>query len=388
MDRRRAAAVAPVSPARTTADLRRFRDNRQDEIDSAAQYHAMAEVEPDADVARVYRELAAVEERHVTFWEDRLREHGVEPGPRRASWRARVLSWYARRFGARAILSVVADREAVGRNDYAVQPETAHTHMPAQERSHARVLAVLLRRPQGASGGELARVEGRHRNVGGNALRAAVLGANDGLCSNLALVMGVAGAAEGGRAIVVAGLAGLLAGAFSMALGEWISVTSSRELAERELRIERDELAASPEDERQELQLIYEAKGVPPAEAAQLSATLLRDPASALDVLAREELGLDPDELGGSARTAAITSFALFSAGAVIPVAPFLVGGGAAAFVTSIALSGAALFGIGAAITIFTGRSAVRSGVRQLVLGLAAAGLTFGLGSALGVAIG
>jgi VIT1/CCC1 family predicted Fe2+/Mn2+ transporter len=370
-------------------DLRRFRSNRQDEVDSAAQYHAMAAAEPDAGVARIYRELAEVEEKHAGFWEARLREHGVDPGPRRASWRARVLAWTARRLGPRAILPTVAQREAVSRNDYAGQSETAHTQMPAQERSHARVLKAMLKRPEGVAGSELARVEGRHRNVGGNALRAAVLGANDGLCSNLALVMGVAGASTSSHAILVTGLAGLVAGACSMALGEWVSVTSSRELAQRELRVESDELAAAPEEEREELQLIYEAKGVPKDEAKQLSQRLLDgDRGAALDVLAREELGIDPGDLGGSARVAAVTSFLLFGFGAIFPVLPYMLTSGTMAFVASLVLSSVTLFGIGAAITLFTGRPVWISGGRQTALGLAAAGLTYGLGSLLGTTLG
>jgi VIT1/CCC1 family predicted Fe2+/Mn2+ transporter len=368
-------------------DLRRYRANRQDEVDSAAQYRAMQAAEPDAAVARIYGELADVEEKHAGFWEAKLRELDVDPGPRRTSWRARVLVWTARRFGPRMILPTIAQRESAGRNDYAVQAETEHTRMPAQERSHARVLKAMLKRPERTSGSELARVEGRHRNIGGNALRAAVLGANDGLCSNLALVMGVAGASTSSHAILLTGLAGLIAGACSMALGEWISVTSSRELAERELRVERDELALAPEEERDELQLIYEAKGIPKDEAAQLSARLLGDRGAALDVLAREELGIDPAELGGSARVAATTSFLLFAFGAVVPVIPYLVTAGAMALVLSIAISAVALFAIGAAITLFTGRPLWLSGGRQAVLGLAAAGLTYGLGSLLGTAL-
>jgi VIT1/CCC1 family predicted Fe2+/Mn2+ transporter len=369
-------------------DLRRFRANRQDEIDSAAQYRAMADAEPDAGVARIYRELADVEDKHVAFWEARIRERSVDPGPRRESWRARVLSWTARRFGPRMILPTVAQREAVGRNDYVGQSETAHTRMPAQERSHARVLKAMLTRPEGVAGNELARVEGRHRNVGGNALRAAVLGANDGLCSNLALVTGVAGASTSAHAILVTGVAGLLAGACSMALGEWVSVTSSRELAERELRVEQDELAAAPEEEREELQLIYEAKGIPKDEARQLSQRLLDDGGAALDVLAREELGIDPANLGGSARVAAATSFLLFAFGAMFPVLPYLFATGTTAVIASLVVSSVALFGIGAAITLFTGRSVWRTGGRQTVLGLGAAGLTFGLGHLLGTALG
>lgn len=378
--------VDPIVPA--DHDLQRFRTNRQDEIDSAAQYRAMADAEPDDGVARIYRELADVEDKHAAFWEGQLRARGIDPGPARPSWRARVLAWTARRLGARMILPTVATREAAGRNDYAAQAETAHTRMTAQERSHTRVLQAMLKQPSGLAGGELARIEGRHRNVGGNALRAAVLGANDGLCSNLALVMGVAGATTSSQLILITGLAGVLAGAFSMGLGEWISVTSSRELAERELRVEKDELAAAPEEEREELQLIYEAKGVPADEAQQLSSRLLHDQGAALDVLAREELGIDPDDLGGSARVAALTSFVLFAFGATFPVLPFVLASGTLAVVASVVVSGLALFGIGAAITVFTGRSAWVSGVRQLALGLAAAGVTYGLGSLLGVAIG
>ncbi len=368
-------------------DVRRFFANRQDEIDSAAQYRAMADSEPDAGVARIYRELADVEDKHAAFWEKQLATKGVEPGPRRPSWRARVLSWTAKRFGARLVLPTVATRETVGRNDYQTQLETTNTRMTAQERSHARVLTSLMKRATGAAGSELARVEGRHRNVGGNALRAAVLGANDGLCSNLSLVMGVAGAVPSSKAILVTGLAGLLAGASSMALGEWISVTSSRELAERELATERDELEQAPEEEREELQLIYEAKGIPKEEAQQLSEAVFKDKGAALDVLAREELGLDPDDLGGSPWTAALTSFILFTIGAIFPVAPFVFASGWTAVIASVGVSSLALFGIGAAITIFTGKSAWRSGGRQLLLGLAAATLTYGLGRLLGVAI-
>jgi VIT1/CCC1 family predicted Fe2+/Mn2+ transporter len=370
-----------------TDAIRRYRENWQDEIDSASQYRAMAVGEPDEAVARVYSALAAMEDKHADFWEDQLRTAGVEPGPRRPSWRSRLLAWIARRFGAQLILPTVATREYKSRNDYLHEPETAATRMTAQERTHARILQAMLRRASGAQGSELARIEGRHRNVGGNALRAAVLGANDGLCSNLSLVMGVAGASVSGHVILVTGMAGLLAGAFSMALGEWVSVTSSRELAEREIHVERDELAAAPEEEREELQLIYEAKGLPADQAAELSRRLVTDPSNALDALTREELGLDPQELGGSARVAAATSFALFALGASVPVVPFFFASGYAAVLFSLTLSSLILFGVGTAITVFTGRPVWLSGGRQLLLGLAAAAATFVLGRAFGVAL-
>jgi vacuolar iron transporter family protein len=375
------------NPAMTADSSRRYRTNWQDEIDSAAQYRAMAAGEPNANVARVYGELAAMEEKHASFWEEQMRKIGIDPGPRHPSWRARVLIWAARRFGARVVLPTVEAREHADRNAYLQHPETSGTNMVRQERTHARVLEAMLERSAGAPGSEVARVEGRHRGSG-NALRAAVLGANDGLCSNLSLIMGVAGASANPHTILLSGVAGLLAGACSMALGEWVSVTSSRELAEHEISVERDELAASPEEEREELQLIYEAKGLPPDEARNLSQQLVATPKQALDALTREELGIDPTELGGSPWTAAIVSFLLFTLGAIVPLAPFLFLGGGVALATSLAVSSLVLFGIGVAITVFTGKPAWLSGGRQLLLGLAAAAITFGVGRALGVALG
>src|SRR5215469_18352931 len=244
---------------RETRDISRFRENWQDEVDSAAEYTALAAVEPDPKIAEVYSNLARMEEVHIAFWEEQLRKAGAAVGQRKPSWRSRVLSWTARRLGPETVISTIATKEAVNRNVYAGQAETRGTRMNAQERWHALVLGKLVEtQPRGVSGSFLGRLEGRHRAVGGNALRAAVLGANDGLCSNLSLVMGVAGASVSPNGILMTGIAGLLAGACSMALGEWVSVTSSRELAEREIRIESHELEQSPEEEKEELQLIYE----------------------------------------------------------------------------------------------------------------------------------
>ncbi|HEY1417480.1 MAG TPA: VIT1/CCC1 transporter family protein, partial [Myxococcaceae bacterium] len=356
--------------------------------DSAARYRAMADGEGRSGTATVYLDLAAMEEKHAAFWEQRLADTGAAVGPRRTGWRTRVLVWLARHFGAGLVLATIAAGEHRDRNDYLAQAETRGTRMAAQERNHARILGLLTSGTSGVEGGLLAQIEGRHRNVGGNALRAAVLGANDGLCSNLSLVMGVAGAAPSGHAVLLAGIAGLVAGAFSMALGEWVSVTSARELAEREVATEENELEVTPEDEREELQLIYEAKGLSRDEAGQLSRELLARPRTALEVLTREELGIDPGDLGGSPWTAAGTSFALFAVGAAIPVLPLVFVSGWIAVCVSAGVSALALFGIGAAITVLTGRSVWRTGLRQLVLGLSAAGSTFVIGRLVGVAIG
>jgi VIT1/CCC1 family predicted Fe2+/Mn2+ transporter len=366
----------------------RYLENWQDEVDSAAEYRAMAAAEPDPRLAKVYANLAVMEETHIAFWEKRLRDAGVPAPPRRASWRSRVLGAIARRLGPDLVLATIAAKEEADQNVYVRQAETAGTRMSAQERWHAKVLKQLVAsQPRGVQGSFLARLEGRHRSVGGNALRAAVLGANDGLCSNLSLVMGVAGASVGSHGLLVTGVAGLLAGACSMALGEWVSVTSSRELAQREIRIETGELTEDPEGEGDELRLIYEAKGLSPSEAEAMVKHLLADRSSAIDTLAREELGIDPNQLGGSAWEAALTSFVLFAIGALVPILPFFVLRGSLAVAVSVAVSALGLFGIGAAITIFTGAPVWRSGGRQLLLGLAAAGVTFGLGRLIGMAL-
>ena len=222
----------------------------------------------------------------------------------------------------------------------------------------------------------------------GNALRAGVLGSTDGLVSNLCLVMGVAGAGAAHEAIAIAGLAGLVAGSLSMALGEYLSVQSSRELLANELRIEAGQLAASPDAEVAELRGIYERKGIPVPMAADLAEHMVRsDPALALDTMAREELGFDPDELGGSAWVAAGTSLVLFAVGAFVPLVPFLFLTGQIALVAAAALSGLALFALGAGITRLTGIHPVRSGLRQLAFGASAAVITYGIGSAVGAAV-
>jgi VIT1/CCC1 family predicted Fe2+/Mn2+ transporter len=296
----------------------------------------------------------------------------------------------AKRFGADFILPTIAEREKIDSAAYSAGTPgiAAAPALAGDERSHARLLGVIAAKGVGGmEGGALAQLEGRHRAVGGNALRAAVLGANDGLVSNLSLVMGVAGAQLSGSSILVTGLAGLLAGAGSMALGEWLSVQSARELFQHQIEIETAELEADPEEERRELELIYRAKGLDEEASRKLADQLVADPARAIEALAREELGVDPKELGGSAWVAAITSFVLFAVGAVIPVIPYGVLEGPAAFWTSIVASAFGLFGIGALITLMTGRSVWFSGLRQLLFGLVAAALTFGVGHLIGVSL-
>jgi vacuolar iron transporter family protein len=378
-----------MGPTADRADVRRWRDNHRDEVDGAALYRAMADAEPSAELAQVYRRLGEIEARHAGFWAARLREHGASAPSDRPSVRARALILLARRFGASVLVPTVARTERRGRAMYDDQVEAAGTSMATDERSHAFLLGEIR---GGVPGGSLARLEGRHRTPGGNAVRAAVLGANDGLLSNLSLVIGVAGSGVAGSGItnsgvLLVGLAGLLAGAFSMALGEWVSVQSARELAQRQLAIEADEIATLPEEEVEELRLIYQARGVPEEEAFALAKRLLDDPDSALEVMAHEELGLDPDDRGGNPWQAAGVSFLLFALGAVLPVLPFVWLAGTAGVAVSATVGGLGLFALGAATTLFTGRGALRSGLRQMLLGLAAAAVTYGVGAALGVSL-
>jgi VIT1/CCC1 family predicted Fe2+/Mn2+ transporter len=358
-----------------------------DELNGEYLYHALAEAEKDLRLAEVYRRMAAVERRHADEWIERLKSGGVAIPSFSPDWRSRTLAWAARHLGVASVLPTVIGNERKDTRKYASLPGSAG--MAADESSHNRLLSNIAASMKGGmEGGALAQLEGRHRAGGGNALRAAVLGANDGLVSIFSLVMGVAGAELNNKVILVTGFAGLLAGAISMALGEWLSVQSSRELYKHQISIEKAELAAAPEEEAEELALIYEARGVPKAEAQQMAQHIISDPEAALESLAREELNVDPAELGGSAWEAALTSFVLFSLGAIIPIIPYTFLSGTPGILVSMLFSAAGLFVVGAAITLFTGRSVLYSGFRQVLFGLAAAGITFAIGHLIGVNVG
>ncbi len=373
----------------TDNDIERYRANYLSEQEGVYLYSKLAEVESDAHLAELYRRLAAIEQRHADLWKDYLNRADITSPPYTPSWRIRTLLWLARRLGTGAVLSTVSSMEQQAMSEYDAQSEAVNAGLPADERSHARLFSYLLSETRGGIAGPLlAQFEGRHRSAGGNELRAAVLGASDGLTSNLSLVMGVAGATLTGHAVLIAGLAGLLAGAFSMSIGEWVSVQSARELNQHQIAIERQELQEAPEEEQEELALIYQSKGLDEQTAKELSARLMQQSTMALDTLAREELGIDPKELGGSAWGAAITSFFLFAIGAIIPVSPFIFTNGLAAVVISLTLSMLGLFGIGAGVSLTAGSPLWKAGARQILLGLLAAGITFGLGKLIGSTIG
>ncbi|MBI5236813.1 MAG: VIT1/CCC1 transporter family protein [Deltaproteobacteria bacterium] len=369
-----------------TKDIKRYLANLDDELNSAALYRALSEREKNPRIAEVYRNLASTEEAHAGTWAEKLRSSGAAIPKFRPSLRTRTLAWLAGRFGVETVLPTLSSLEEVNSHDYYLQPD-AKSLAPA-ERSHARLLRKIEETSRGGmQGGALAQIEGRHRSAGGNALRAAVLGASDGLLSNFTLVMGVAGAEMSNKTILLTGFAGLLAGALSMALGEWISVKSSRELYEKQIATEREEIATMPEEEVEELVLIYMARGMDEASSRSLANQIMVDKESAVETLVRDELGINPDDLGGSAWEAAITSFILFALGAIAPVIPYIFLSGMTAVFVSATLSAAALFVVGAAITLFTGKPVLYSGSRQVAFGLATAAIVFLIGRLIGVGI-
>jgi len=373
--------------------------------------------------------------RHGEIWAGKLREQGVAvPPPGGPRPRVRLIIWLARIFGTRSVGDLVQALEGDEEEAYEAQPSPEVESIAADERRHAEIWrelqgvaspvpvegspherpttlaggpapvgnavrsdvdpaaaqAIAARRRGAPAGGTAAEISARedwHRAGQTGTLRATIFGVNDGLVSNLALVMGVAGAAQDPKFILLAGIAGLLAGAFSMGAGEWISMQSQRELFERQIALERAELAAIPEEEEVELGLIYRRKGFTEQESAAIAKRLMADPEAALDTLVREELGLDPEQLG-SPWGAALGSFLAFSAGAALPVLPYLVLRETVAFWLALGLSLGALFVVGAAVSLLTGKSALISGVRQSLIGGAAAAVTYAVGALVGVTVG
>ena len=372
----------------TADEIKKYRGYLAEEVDGLYIYRQLAEMEDDPSVADVYRRLGESEVRHLELWQEELRKAGVDVRTPSPSLRARVLMWAGRTFDSDLVLPVIKTFESDATQMYAHDVIAERAGLPGDEAAHARIFAAITASRGNPPGSMIGRIESRHRSLGGgNALRASVLGANDGLVSNFALVAGFAGAAPGQATVILAGIAGLLAGASSMALGEWISVTSSREAAEAQIELEREELRVMPEAEQEELALIYQARGLRQEEAEQLAARVMEDKETALGTLAREELGIVPEDLG-SPWAAATASFVLFALGAIVPVIPFFFAAGIWSVILSGVLSAGALFGVGAAITLLTGRSPLYAGARQAMLGLAAAALTYVVGSLIGGATG
>ncbi|MGZ5219449.1 MAG: VIT1/CCC1 transporter family protein [Chitinophagaceae bacterium] len=359
--------------------------NIQTEIDAGYLYQKLADHEKDETIASVFRQMSGIERSHAEAFakkENISLENLMQP-----SWRAKTLNTIGKIFGYDYVLGSLMDTEKSISMALITTKKKNKKEITGTETTHVSILRSILEREKKVTGAQLSKFESRHRSVGGNAIRAAVLGGNDGLVSNFSLIMGIAGATDGQEGVLLAGLAGLLAGALSMSLGEWISVKSSQELYENQMQIEMEELETNPEGEKKELALIYMAKGIPAEQAQQMAADIMKDKSHAHEILVREELGINAEELKGSAVEAAVYSFILFAIGAIIPVIPFFFTSGMKAIMISVSLSAIGLFLIGAAITLFTGKNVWFSGGRQVLFGLAAAAITFGIGKLIGVSV-
>ncbi|MEZ5738175.1 MAG: VIT1/CCC1 transporter family protein [Burkholderiaceae bacterium] len=317
-------------------------------------YEALAAQEADHRMAFMLKRLAETAAQQADIWADHLTD-AQRQAPVRLGGRARLAIWLAGHFGVRPVRDILSALKVRGLGAY--KSPAYKGHIAIDE------VSQLQSGPSGA----------------GN-LRAAVFGINDGLVSNTSLILGMAGAAAEPRTLMITGLAGLLAGALSMAAGEYVSVRSQREVLEYQLALEKAELAEYPDAERRELAVIYEAKGLDPEDADRIARTLIANPELALDTMAREELGLNPDELG-SPWGAAISSFIAFAFGAAVPVLPLLLVGGTMAIVASAVLAAVALFTVGATLSLFTGRDGLHSGLRMLGIGFSAGLATWAIGN-------
>jgi len=360
----------------------RWRELLASERDAAALYSRLAEAET-GERQEIFRDLASIELKHAAHWESKLRSAGAEvPAAGRPSLRTRLIGAAAGRLSVRAVLPMIERAERADAGMYDHEPD-APPGMAADERAHARTLAHMIDGGKPDPVAQIARREHWHRGDRSGALRAGVFGVSDGLVSNTALVMGFAGSGTSHTVTLLAGVAGLLAGSFSMAAGEYISMSSQREMYQREISLEQAELEEKPDEERSELVLIYRAKGLSRPDAERLADKIMADRDVALDTLAREELGLDPEQLG-SPWVAAVSSLLSFAIGAFVVVVPYLAGSGTAALFTAIGLALAAMFGVGATIGTLNGRSAVKMGLRQMFVGALAAAITYGIGHLIG----
>lgn len=368
------------------ADPRRFLDYLDSERKAALLYRALADT-VEGDRRSALLELADMEDAHAEHWVDKLVEAGIDVPPRPTSLDANDASLVARArtMGLTSILATLEETETEAESVYDEEPEASST-MAADERLHAEAFRSM--NPAASTKAQPTRpMESRHRVGQSGTLRAAIFGVSDGLVSNTALVMGFAGANPDGKTVLFAGLAGLLAGAFSMAAGEYVSMASQRDLYQREIAMEAAELLDKPDEERKELELIYRAKGLSREQSAQVADQIMSDPKSALETLVREELGLNPDELGSPVRAAA-SSFLAFAIGASVVVFPYLFASGTLALTLAIIMSLIGMTVVGGLVGRFSGRGVVVSVARQLAWGIGAAAVTYGIGSVIGVSVG
>ena len=362
-------------------DRARYEEYLKAELEAAAVYRVLAGVEEDAGRREVFETLQDSELVHAGRWAEKLGLDATEVEPRAPALKLQSYALAARLFGTKRVVPWLVRFETKEVAAYAADPEAVD--LVQEERRHSRVLSELANNNDALAGIRAAAASG----IGdGGRLRAAVLGVNDGLVSNFSLIMGVAGGTKNHEFVLLAGVAGLLAGAFSMAAGEYISMRSQRDVYEHRLRMEKAELEEWPEEEEEELVLIYQAKGFTRPEAQAIASRIMSSPDIALETMAREELGLDPSQLG-SPWGAAISSFVAFVLGATLPIIPFLVAAGNASVIASAVVGGSALAIVGGLLAAVTSRGVAWGALRMLLAGGFAATVTFGVGSLIGVAV-
>ena len=368
-------------------ELSRLLRNWKAERDSAALYQALAAIERNSSLSSVFNKLAASEREHSSFWEERLRSMGHHVPQFQPSLRTRMLTQLARQFGVAFVIPSITSRELADRDHYADQEDARAAGLAKEERGHAAVMRTIGNYTPPPGDAKAGATSWGGSNLANN-LRAAVLGANDGLVSNFCLLMGVAGGGAQSSTILLTGVAGLFAGACAMALGEWLSVTNAREMAARQIDQQVENAHATSALEGKELALIYEAKGMTEDGARRAADKILAEEPGAADTLVREAFGFEPAHLGANPVSAASVSFALFSFGAIVPLLPFFALATQPGIIGSIAMSLVALFTLGLVTSFFNGRTPVFSGARQVAIGAAAALVTYCVGRIFGAVVG
>lgn len=350
-----------------------------DEADAAFLYRVLADAEKDAARAEIYRQLAAVEDRHTQVWLRLLAEQGHEMVVPTPSGRARLMAWLGRKLGPGFLLPALLEEEG--------KEVKGYLQLHRESSGGAADAALLLARESKQHADRLAGLAGRgaepwHKTGAGGILRNIVYGFNDGLTANFGLLAGMVGAQTGtiaaSHTVVIAGLAGMVADALSMGSSGYLAAKSEREVHEHEIAMEREEIRLMPELEAEELRLVYQAKGMPAAQARDVAAAVMADPDRALEEQVREELGFG--EYGASPMKEGWITGTATAVGAFIPVAPLLVSTGPAAVWTSFGISMLSHFGVGAARSLFTGRGVFRSGFDMFLVGLGVAGVGYLIG--------
>jgi vacuolar iron transporter family protein len=373
----------PAATPQGKPDLDAFEHHWQDEADAAFLYRLLADAEPDPKKKDIYRRLAHVEDRHLEIWADLLTRGGRTLGPHRPTARTRLLAFLGRRFGPGFLLPMLLAEEGREVKAYLDMHRTTETGVAGRDE------ALLLAKESAEHATTLNGVAGRtgepwHRTGAGGFLRNVVYGFNDGLTANFGLVAGVIGASTGSsyHAVIVAGVAGLIADALSMGSSGYLAAQSEREVYEHEIAMERDEVALMPEIERDELALIYEAKGMDRDSAYRIATQVMADPEQMLAEQVQEELGISESHTSPM-REAWITGTAT-AIGALIPVLPFLMLEGRVAVIVSFAVAMISHWVVGAARSVFTGRSVFRSGMDMSVVGLGVAAVGYYVGEWVG----